>query len=209
MSVIPPVPVPPFTNSAEAETFHSTLQSYLIELKVPGEPVGVHQLLLNAVIGLHRPDARTGGCTECGPPYPCRTVLSVARNSRLPIPWTLDRLLPVLAAAGLVGFDPGRPDLVVVSGGDPHVAYARDADGVWSLGFSERGNLEVTAVGDDAALCEVLGRGSIRAVGYPFGWQQDEKGRRAGLPGALPLKADWKAATALPFIDEYRPHGVL
>lgn len=56
------VPVPPFADFAAAQQFHRLVLLHLRELKLPGEPVGLHQFLLAEARPPGRGGRTTGGC---------------------------------------------------------------------------------------------------------------------------------------------------
>lgn len=166
------IPVPPFAGYADARRFHSLLQLHLSQLKRPGDPVGVHLLLLGMALHMHvalRDQSMT--CRECAQPYPCRTLLRVALVSRFGVPWSPHRLAQLLSASDLWSSGPWRDDHRwspgpwgdVVSedriawSDDPRFEAVREPSGGWVVTATERGTTAVRArPADDPAMIEFL-----------------------------------------------------
>ncbi|MFD7731055.1 hypothetical protein ACFV6F_11815 [Kitasatospora phosalacinea] len=144
--------------------------------------------------------SRKNSCRECGPPYPCRTVLAVALTSRFPVPWAPAELIRMMKAVSLLTPDP-QPDPSTSSflllDNDPRTSAAFEASsGSWTIHHVERGQPWSERPADDAAF---IGRlrdlAHVHAVGYhePENWTAEVQ------PAAEAARAWWdtrRAATA-------------
>lgn len=184
------VPLPPFTGLWAAQQFHRLVLVYVVELKQPDEPIGLHQFLLGQALHWHAPRDEAA-CAQCGPPYPCRTVLSVAAVARVPAPWTPIRLVRAMKAAGLLSDDArhvdSRTDLHLGGDGwfEPRVTATRDErTGGWELRSVERSTETTVRLIGDGAVCDYLFE-RARSHAYPYGCAVDPAASAALAPGSL------------------------
>lgn len=129
-------------------------------------------------------------CRECGPPYPCRTVLEVATASRFPVPWTPAELIQAMKAVSLLTPDfrpnPSTTSFMLLDG-DPIVAAEFEASsGNWIIHVVEHGQDRPERLADDDAFFDLLrDLVRVRAFSYPDDW------RAAVGPGAAAAAREW------------------
>lgn len=228
------IPVPPFADFATARSFHRLLLLFLREVKQPGEQAGMHVFLLNQALDWHSPrdaglcaDCRPerdrtwcnhkgprvtpgSACTECGAPYPCRTVLAVAALSRFPAPWTPASLIRAMKAVSLLTPDwrtnPSTTSFLLFDD-DPRVSAEQDpTTRNWVIHVVERGQDRPERLADDAAFIDRL-LDMTRVVAFPHGWGVPDGWQdtvRSGVPAA---RAWWERHAALPYWQNEQAEG--
>lgn len=228
------IPVPPFADFDTAHLFHRLLLLFLREVKQPGEPAGMDAFLLNQVLGWHSPrhadlcaDCRPehgrtwcnhdgprvapgSACTECGAPYPCRTVLVVAALSRFPAPWTPVSLVRAMKAVSLLSPD-RRPDPSTTSflllDSDPQISAEQDpATGSWVIHVVERGQDRPKHLKDDAAFIDHL-MDMTRHFTFPYPWVIPDGWQEVVRPGVPAARAWWERHAALPYWQNQQAEG--
>lgn len=215
--------MPPFADFAAAQRFHRMLLLFMSELSDEGQPVGLHQYLLGQALHWHAPrggfacrhcvppghtyGCQTAGeqpdggreCAQCGPPYPCRTVLAVATISRFPAPWTPAGLGRIL---GMLPDDTEDPVLRWGGDGwiDPRVTAERDPrTGKWVVTSMERSQATVRRFADDAAFCDYL-LDHLQAFAFPYAHQVDPEWRDAVRAGNVRAHTWWRRESTMPYL---------
>ncbi|MEU6075018.1 hypothetical protein [Micromonospora sp. NPDC047074] len=208
---MPGIPVPPFAGPDDARRFHLLLLWHLAQLKRPGEPVGVHQLLLGQVLAPHEPRAGAGTpCAECERPYPCRTVLRVALVSRFGVDWEpvgVARLLRDTRVWGarFDGVELGEDRFAWEH--DPRFAAERRTDGGWVVTSTERGSTRVRAEpADDRAMVEFMAE-QVQEHSFPFGWRVPEEFPAMVADGAHAAARWWAGHGRLPYLSRHDDDG--
>ncbi|WP_344883356.1 hypothetical protein [Allokutzneria multivorans] len=204
------IPTPPFADFDSARRFHGLLQLFLREVKTPGEPVSLHAFLLTHALARHAPHPATGGCADCGPPYPCATVLTVAALSRFPAPWTPVTLIAAMKAVRLLTPDrvPSRSTTFFgLLDSDPQISAEKEEhSGAWIIHVVERGQDRPVRLADDDAFVDHL-LDMTRTNAFPFGWGIPEGWVPAVRPGVDAAREWWREHEALPYMSTHRDEG--
>lgn len=208
--------MPPLAGLDEARRFHRMALLYIAQLKVRGEPVGLHQFLLGQALGLHKPSGGDGSCAECRQPSPCRTVLLVMVVARFPVRWTPVTLAAALSAARLWP-STGPANDVTASGrlewGDPSQAdpsFRAERDprsGRWLVRTYEHGALRHSEhFAGDEEMCEHL-IGQVVSFVFPYAWRVDDSWAGTLAEGAPAARQWWSSYVRLPYLDSRRDDG--
>lgn len=164
------IPVPPFTDPAEARLFLKQLSLHLAALDRDRVtlPTFVLMTTLDAIHGsLHRiRDDRS-------PVRLSALVLRIALLSRFPAPWTPQGIHAALAAGNDWASSAPADSTVFSAGRDP-VIRAELSDGTWTVTHHERGRSHVLHEGltDDQYVQVLLD--DERGHPFPYGWKSDD-----------------------------------
>lgn len=196
-----PIPVPPFSGSAESRLFVQQLALHLAALDRDNVSLSTFTLV-SVLEGLHGRAYRREDSSDIDLPF---AVLQAALITGFPAPWNPQGVRTALAAGPRWASTPPTTATTLTWGSDPSFTAIRDEGGLWALERSERGTSHREWSGrSDSEFVETLLDGERRHA-FPYGWKsEDLPGHDEIVRAAVSRRDRWEAGPGrLPYLTNW------